>query len=149
MGRKSNLPKIIEALRHAPAGLTQIELKRITGVSVGTVHRYIHQLHDEGEAYIASWKTDTAGKIRGGVYQARYRLGKGNDVPKPKALTPADIARRARARAIRAGELSEYRAKRAEAAKRAYWRKKPARHDPLLVAFFGMASNDGDERRQA
>jgi hypothetical protein len=138
MGRKSNLPKIVEALELAPAGLTQIELQRITGASAGTVHRYVHQLHDEGKVHIASWKTDAAGKIRGGVYQARYRMGAGEDQPKPAPLTPAQVYRRTKARVRKAGELAEWRAKRAEQERRSYWRKKPARRDVLTSAFFGM-----------
>lgn len=140
MGRKSNLPKIIEALELAPAGLTQTELKRITGVSVGTVHRYVHQLHDQGLTHIASWKTDQAGKRGGGVYQARYRLGAGQDKPKPAALTPKQIAARIRRRIIQSGQLDELRAKWAEAERRRYWSKKPARRDRLTAAFFGAAA---------
>jgi hypothetical protein len=137
MGRKSKLPKIVEALKVAPAGLTQLELQRITGASAGTVHRYIHQLHDEGRVHIASWKTDQAGKSGGGVYQARYRLGKGENKPKPPALTPTEIKRRVRQRAKEAGELADYLATRAEEERSRYWRKKPARRDPLVSALFG------------
>lgn len=143
MGRKTNLPKILAALEHAPAGLTQTELRRITETSLGTVHRYIHLLHDEGRVHIAAWKTDQAGKAGGGVYQARYKLGPGEDKPKPAALTPTEIKRRARARAVRIGELSEWRAKHAEGERRRYWRKKAVKPDPLVAAFFGLtASND-------
>jgi hypothetical protein len=140
MGRKSNLPKIIAALELAPAGLTQLDLQRITVASAGTVHRFVHQLHDEGRAHIVSWKTDTAGKSGGGVYQARYRLGQGKDAPKPKPLTPAQVYRRVRARIRREGLLAEWRAKRAEEAKRSYWRDKPPRRDPMTTAFFGACA---------
>jgi hypothetical protein len=137
MSRKSNLPKIIAALELAPAGLTQTELRRITGASLGTVHTYVHQLHDAGRTHIASWKTDQAGKGGGGVYQARYKLGPGQDKPKPPPLTPSQIAKRARARARQSGELAELRARIAEAERRRYWRNKPARRDVLTAAFFG------------
>lgn len=140
MTRKSNRPKIMAALEHAPAGLTQIELQRITGASAGTIHRHIHQLHDEGAVHIASWKTETAGSIRGGVYQARYKLGRGMDRPKPPALTPAEIHKRMVARVKAAGELKELRARWAETEKRRYWRNKPVRPDALVAAFYGIGS---------
>jgi hypothetical protein len=140
MGRKSNLPKIIEALSYAPAGLTQIQLQRITGASSGTVCRYIHQLHDEGKVHITSWKTDEAGKVRGGVYQARYRLGKGEDKPKPPALTPTEIKRRVRQRKKQEGELAEYLGKLADQERVRYWKRKPVRRDPLVSALFGAAA---------
>jgi hypothetical protein len=149
MGRKSNLPKIIAALEDAPDGLTQLGLQRITGASAGTVHRFVHQLHDEGKAYIASWKTDTAGKKGGGIYQARYRLGKGKDKPKPPAQTHADAYRIAKRKRKKAGEVEEFRAQRAEEAKRRYWAAKQPRLDPLAVAFFGMPASNDSSRRQA
>jgi hypothetical protein len=136
-GRKSTLPKILAALELAPAGLTRPELQRITGLSGGTVHKFIHQLHDEGRTHIASWKTDQAGKLGGGVYQARYRLGTGEDKPKPPPLTPTEISRRFRLKAKKTGQLKELRARIAEAKRRRYWRNKPARRDYLVAAFFG------------
>jgi len=147
--RKTNLPKIIAALELAPAGLTQIELQRITGVSAGTVHKFVHQLHDEGLAHIAAWKTDAAGGAGGGVYQARYKLGKGEDKPKPPRLTPAAVYRRVRRRLVKAGELAEFRATHAEAQRRNYWLKKEPRRDALTSFFFGDAANSDNDRRSA
>jgi hypothetical protein len=138
MGRNSRLPEIIAALEHAPAGLTQIELQRITGVCQASVSRHVHLLHDKGEVHIAGWKTGQTHAFGGCVYQARYKLGSAADVPKPPVLTAEEIQERYRARVrSKSGALAELRAKRAEAQKRRNWKAKPVRRDPMIAALFG------------
>jgi hypothetical protein len=135
MGRKSKMPLIMEALSTANArrrGLTQIELHQVARVSAGCVNDHVRTLHAARQIHICGWLTDVGGS-KGSRYQARYRLGDQPDVPKPPALTRAEVARRFRERAIKSGLVEDMRA-----AGRAYWwKKQPPRRDPLAAALFG------------
>lgn len=132
------LPKVLAALEHAPAGLTRGELRSVTGVCPESIRLHIRRLYDERAVHIAGWKLEQGSRSRGGVYQARYALGAGEDAPKPIPLTQKEMTRRYWAKARKnAGALAELRAQRAEAEKRRYWRAKPVRRDALVSALFG------------
>ena len=135
MGRKSKLPLILEALQSPTAkkrGLTQGELQQRCGISMGCVNQHVHELHAKKVIHICGWKTDVGG-THGGRFQARWRLGPGEDVPKPPPLTRAEIAKRWRDRVRASGEIEDIRAK----GRALWWRKQPPRRDPLAVALYG------------
>lgn len=150
MAQKSKLPLILEALRSATAqkrGLTQGELTERSGISKAAVSVNIRKMQAERKVYICGWMTDVGGTEKGGSYQARYRLGNRPDTPKPPPMTVAEAARRFRQRMAKTGEIEDIRAQdRAR-----YWRKQPARRDPLAAALFGgfTAANDSSNRESA
>lgn len=135
MGRPSKLPLILDALRSATAkarGLTRGEIAQRCGISGSCVSTNIRALHAKRLVHICGWQTECGGST-GGYYQARWHIGDRPDAPKPTPPTSAELSRRFRERAIASGRIEDIRARD----RTKWWRKRPARRDPLAAALFG------------
>lgn len=122
--KRHNRELVLEALPGTPA-----QIMERTGLSAGTVSRWVTDLRNAGQAHIGKW-TRTRG-----VFLSTIHAGPGRDAKKPKPLTSAQLTRNSRQRMRKSGEWTDRMAKdRAR-----YWRKKAPKRDPLTAALFGAA----------
>jgi hypothetical protein len=99
-----------------------------------TAQRYLTYLHNVGEIRIVGWPPLREGNPRP---VAAYRLGAGEDVPRPPPKTP--IERAATYRAKIRSDMDRYDSQLA----RDRARKFKVRRDPLVEAMFGAAPVQG------
>lgn len=124
--RSVQRPRIIRAL--TDKGYTAVELASVVHCTVRCSRMIVSKLHKEGLVHIQSWKRVEYNSIPAAV----YRYGIGVDALKPKPLTVLEKARK-----WKANESVEHREFRL--ARQRQLRRKVKR-DPLVAAFYGLAS---------
>ena len=128
MTRRAYRDVVLQALPGA-----QREISERTGLGTATVHRWLKDLQQAGEAHIGDWAVHP----HGGPIMAIYRAGPGPDVPCTiRIVSDKQRARMHRRELRKSGDWEDVKARR----RAAYHARKPVvRRDPLMVGLFGVA----------
>jgi transcription initiation factor IIE alpha subunit len=121
-----NRPRIIKAIMDKP--FTAVELAGMVHCHARTSRKILSELYADGKVFIQEWRRVEYNDIPA----AAYRYGIGVDAERPKPTTSTE-----RVRKMRANEDVERKAFRL--ARERQLRRKIKR-DPLMAAFFGLAS---------
>lgn len=117
--------------------MTQTQMMKVSGLSCAVISRYMSQLHESNQAHIGGWM-----KNRHYKPMVVWHPGPGQDVACP--FVPKTSTERSRK--LRAGmtetQRKELRRQKRDYAKRAYYRTRPVRRDPLFAMFFGASANE-------
>lgn len=118
-------------------GLSQVEIRAVTGLGEATVWRWVQVLLDEGHIHVAFYRTPP----NGGTLCAVYRFGprpKWYRPARPKTLTAGERTKRYRSGLRESGEWDHVLAMQ-----RARYRADRPKRDTLTAALFGQVTSSG------